>query len=248
MTESQVPTPCALCGNPSQDMHHMLPRGRHPELVDDPENQAPVCRPCHGRLEPEGSWRLTRADGVYTVLNIQTGEVVCRRPVEGDQTKAVELLYAVTEVTDYRDKDRRLVELVARASDEDVARMYEWGGRSKRQGSAVQMVSLYELYMRRPIKTGWAKDLAEQFGRAVVTVYEDVRAAELYVNDEGAPMDASWYRVACHASDPVKALAIGREISERGGSVSDFRKELGYSQGEWETCSLNYRHRIKKGD
>lgn len=55
-------TPCATCGQPAQDEHHIEPRGRAPEKRDDPENLAPLCRRCHDMMIPEGPWSIEKLE------------------------------------------------------------------------------------------------------------------------------------------------------------------------------------------
>ena len=46
-------TPCFECGSTSRklDRSHILSRGAHPELADDPDNIVPHCRECHNKWE-----------------------------------------------------------------------------------------------------------------------------------------------------------------------------------------------------
>ena len=39
--------PCRWCGKPSDDTHHLFRRSTSPEMIDDPNNHARLCRLCH---------------------------------------------------------------------------------------------------------------------------------------------------------------------------------------------------------
>lgn len=49
--------PCALCGRPATDLHHIVPRSRtsrkHPaEWLNDPRNLIALCQGCHSNDRP----------------------------------------------------------------------------------------------------------------------------------------------------------------------------------------------------
>jgi len=251
---TDIRTPCAVCGTEvaRPDPHHIEPRGRRPDLVHDPANIADVCRPCHDQLEPEGTWRVERQGDYWQTLDVQTGELICRRPIQGDQSKALALLESVGGLADYRDKDRRLLTLASLATDDEVLMLAEYGSRMRVGGAAVQMIAHYEAWMRYPNKLApnWAEKLAKSFGCSDKAIYEDVRATELYASDEGPPLDASWYRQACHAQDRQAAVKLAHEVHEGGGSITDFRKSLGLPSANREKheCPLCHQlHVIKEG-
>jgi hypothetical protein len=230
-------TACAVCGTEvaHPDQHHTVPRGRG----GGESPLAPVCRPCHDRLEPEGTWRIERRGDFWFVLDVQNGDIICRRPVMGDQSKALALLETIGGLADYRDKDRRLLTLASLATDAEVMMLDEYGSRMRRGGAAVQMVARYEAWMRNPDKErpDWAARLAESFGCSDKAIYEDVRAARLYAEDEGPALDATWYRQASHAADPKAAVALAHKVHEAGGSITDFRKALGLPSACREKCT-----------
>ena len=227
--------PCVACGGTATDEHHTVPRGRGGR--DSP--LAPVCRACHGLLEPEGTYRIEQRGDYWYVLDLQNGDTICRRPVHGDQSRALALLESVGGLADYRDKDRRLLTLASLATDDEVLMLAEYGSRMRVGGAAVQMIAHYEAWMRYPNKLApnWAEQLAKSFGCSEAAIYEDVRATELYANDEGPPLDASWYRQACHAADPQAAVKLAHEVHEGGGSITDFRKALGLPSANREKCT-----------
>jgi len=227
--------PCVVCGSTATDEHHTVPRGRGGRKSP----LAPVCRACHEMLEPEGPYRIEQREDYWYVLDIQNGDTICRRPVQGDQSKALALLESIGGLADYRDKDRRLLTLASLATDDEVLMLAEYGSRMKVGGAAVQMIAHYEAWMRCPNKLApnWAEQLAKSFDCSEKTIYEDTRATELYANDNGPPLPASWYRQACHAPDRQAALTLAHEVHEAGGSITDFRKRLGLPSANREKCT-----------
>jgi len=182
-------------------------------------------------VDKEGDFWVTR--------DSENGDIICRRPVMGDQSKALALLETIGGLADYRDKDRRLLTLASLATDAEVIMLDEYGSRMRRGGAAVQMVARYEAWMRNPDKErpDWAARLAESFGCSDKAIYEDVRAARLYAEDEGPALDATWYRQASHAADPKAAVALAHKVHEAGESITDFRKALGLPSACRERCT-----------
>ena len=235
--------PCAVCGHPATETHHIQPRGRRPDLRDlkeHPENAAPTCHECNTRwLIPGGPWEVHQVNGMWQTLDVQSGELICRRPVKPGNTAVLSYLARAADKIDYRDSDRRVLLLVEQLADDELDSLDEIGMRYQQRGAGVRMVARYEAAMRHPFRGGaaWVGDLAKRFKCSEAAVYEDVRATELYANDEGPPLDASWYRQACHAADPQAALKLAHETHEAGGSITDFRKALGLPSANRDKCT-----------
>lgn len=226
----------------------METRGRAPEKRDDPANLAPVCRPCHKRLIPSGQWRVDREGDFWIVTNVQTGENVCRRPVEPKAEKALVALHMALDLLDPRDESRRFLDLLASATDDEVRATDGHLGEMANRLRYGRMLVRHEMWLRHPLKEERCActprrakaihDVAQLCCLAENTVWEDVRAARLYIADDGMPMADSWYRVACHAPDPFEALGKAREMHGEGKSIRDFREAQGTANEPWicPTC------------
>jgi len=252
MTETDITTPCAVCGNEvaHPDPHHMEPRGRRPDLRDDPANIAPVCRPCHARLIPEGTWELKRVGDLWVTCDAATGEEICRRPVEPTGFEVVAQIQHAADILDPRGEKAALLSFLCHLSDFDLEMLDKVGAIQHQNGARVRALVRYEVYMRHPLKHGagqWITDIAKRFDVAENTVYQDVRAAEFYAEDPGPPKDWSWYREALRSSlSMAETLRIMNEVWETHGSVRDFRRELGDTDDpEWCICSCGNRHHKK---
>ena len=240
---------CSVCGDEAQDLHHPEPRGRSggkqaAEALAEPIR---VCRRCHNRLEPEGSWSLKREGEFYIVRNVPTGELVSRRPIEPRADKGLVALNMALDLLDPRDEARHFITLLSMATDDELlatdAHLGQMGGQI-RYG---RMLLRHEMWLRNPGKEElcdckerrWPQavhDVAEKCDLAEYTVWEDVRAAQLYIADDGKPMPDSFYRIATHAEDQFAALGRAREIFEAGGTTRNLRAELGLAR-EAQTCT-----------
>lgn len=214
---------------------------------------APVCRSCHSYLEPEGSWRVDLDGDYWVTLDVQNGDEICRRPREGNQSRALAVMEGTATLIDHRQHKEHLLALVSLASDQELKDLGEWCARMGKQSAFMSMVLHWQAWVRYPWKLApsWSEKLAKSFGVSPGTMYEDVRVGQLFAEDTGPPIEASWYRVACHADDPKAALARAHELRGEGGSIQDFRNELRGGKPETDTheCpDCHAMHRIKKGD
>lgn len=41
---------CAICGQPGEEVHHIIPRSVRPDLMYDLDNLQTVCKDCHVRV------------------------------------------------------------------------------------------------------------------------------------------------------------------------------------------------------
>jgi len=252
-----TPDPCAVCGAPATDQHHTTPRGRSggtglpPDAAAGEEPiLAPVCRSCHEYLEPSGSWRVDREGDYWLVTDVQNGDEICRRPYEGGQPKALAVLESTASLIDHRQNKEHLLALVGLATDDELRGFDEWCTRMGKQSAFGRMVVHWQAWVRYPWKLApsWSEDLAKSFGVAPSTIYEDVQVGRMFAEDTGPPIEASWYRVACHADDPKAALARAHELRGEGGSIQDFRNELRGEKAapEMHECpDCGASHRIK---
>ena len=252
VTTYEATRTCAVCGDVAEfeerlDPHHMEPRGRRPDLVDDPVNIAPVCRRCHDRLEPEGAWSLKREGDFWFCWNVPTNELVSRRPIEPRADKGLVALNMALDLLDPRDEARHFITLLSMATDDE---LLATDGHLAQMGGQIRygrMLLRHEMWLRNPGKEElcdckerrWPQavhDVAEKCDLAEYTVWEDVRAAQLYIADDGKPMPDSFYRIATHAEDQFAALGRAREIFEAGGTTRNLRAELGLAR-EAQTCT-----------
>jgi 5-methylcytosine-specific restriction endonuclease McrA len=51
--------PCLSCGARANDLHHILPRSTHPELLNEVSNLAALCRICHIKAESDKEFNET---------------------------------------------------------------------------------------------------------------------------------------------------------------------------------------------
>lgn len=48
--------PCLGCGARAVDIHHLEPRSKRPDLLNEPSNLVALCRVCHQRAESDKSF------------------------------------------------------------------------------------------------------------------------------------------------------------------------------------------------
>jgi len=242
---TDLTTPCAVCGAvPAPHTHHIEPRGRRPDLRDlkeHPENAAPACADCNMNwLIPSGPWRVDRVGEMWVTCDATTGEEVCRRPAENRGSQALEVIHRVGELLDYRGDKAGLLALLQYLPDDDLVRVDEWAGRIEGSCARTRALSRYEYWQRCPWKEqpSWAERIGKLFGVKENTVFQDVGAARLYAEDTGPPKDWSWYREGYRLTKRLGAegvLTAMNEVWEQGGSVRDFRREMGVKE-ESEMC------------
>lgn len=230
MADSQLSAPCCICGADATQTHHIEPRGRRPDLVDlkeNPSNAAPTCARCNTDwLIPQGNWRVDRVGEQWVTTWEDSGEVVCRRPVS-IESKALVIVQRARNVLDVRDPGKPILNLLSTISDRDLLLVDEWATRMNEDVTTANALAHYEAWVREPWKRGseWIGKLAKGFECAESTIYEHVRAGELWAEDDsGPPMPWSVYVVCCHNAKPKEALALAREMWLKDGSKLGIRK------------------------
>ena len=234
MTDLDIYAPCSVCGQPATEKHHIEPRGRRPDLRDSKENLAPTCHTCNfDWLIPKGPWRVDRVGDMWVTTEEENGAEVCRRPV-GGESKALALVEQTRNILDVRNPGKPVLALLRTVSDRDLLLVHEWGTRIGEDIVTTVALAHHEAYEREPRKQGsdWITKLAKGFGIAESTLYEHVRAGQMWVEDDtGPPMPWSVYAICCHENDPKAALATAREIwLERGSKMTMEKLRLALGQ------------------
>lgn len=224
------------------------------DLKEHPENAAPTCARCNTEwLIPAGNWRVDRVGDQWVTTWEDSGEIVCRRPVV-TESKALAVVEETRNILDVRNPDKRILGLLSTITDDDLKLVDEWATRISEDITTANALAHYEAWVREPWKQGseWVGKLARGFECAESTIYEHVRAGELWAEDDsGPPMPWSVYVVCCHNAKPKAALKLAREMWLKDGSKLGIRKlkaALGedVEEPEWVKCNLGFRHRKKE--
>ncbi len=230
MSGSQLSVPCSVCGADATQTHHIEPRGRRPDLRDlkeHPENAAPTCARCNTEwLIPQGNWRVDRVGEQWVTTWEDSGEEVCRRPVT-TQSKALTVVEETRNILDVRNPDKRILGLLSSITDRDLLLVDEWATRISEDITTANALAHWEAWKRQPWKHGaeCIKALAKGFECAESTIYEHVRAGELWAEDNGGPpMAWSVYVVCSYKDQPKAALGIARALWLKDGSKATIRK------------------------
>jgi hypothetical protein len=221
---------CVACGRSADETHHIKPVSRRPDLARDETNMVPVCHECHGNVTAH-RWRIERAGDLWRTVDARTGELLSRRyaapmgAVLATPTAEIGGMLA-------RGAERSFLDKLVLESDENLRLLDKSLGTLGRASSWARCLVRYEAYKRWPYKKSAIHDLAKAFRCSVKGIYEDVRAAQLYAEDDtGPPMPASWYRAASHTADPEEGLTIARQLWEQGGTVAALRQRFDRSSG-----------------
>jgi len=226
-------TACVCCGRMAEEQHHIKPASRRPDLSRDEANLVPVCQECHLNLTAY-RWRVQRVGEFWHTVDAATGEVLSRRytaPMGAVLATPAQLLGRM--LTERG--GRALVRKLAVESDENLLIANRYFGTLSKAASWARALVRYEAYLRWPYREGTCAHgapmeihhVAKLFGVAENTLFQDVRAARLYADDDtGPPMPASWYREASRGSR-LDSLTIARRLFEQGASIRALRQELG---------------------
>ena len=221
---------CVACGRSADETHHVKPVSRRPDLARDETNLVPVCHECHGNVTAH-RWRIERAGDFWNTVDARTGQLLSRRyaapmgaVLAGPTAELGRMLATGAEQRSFLDK-------LAVESDENLRLLDKSFGTLSRASSWARCLVRYEAYRRWPYKKTAIPDLAKAFRCSTAGIYEDVRAAQLYAEDTGPPMPASWYRAASHTADPQEGLTIARQLWEQGATVAALRQRFDRSSG-----------------